>query len=416
MQDSAFGTDYHAPAGLLARRYRGAGKAAAARFAVQRFGFGGRCARMSVWFHGASDAQFDAAVGLVRDVIGGRGDLALVVTAPDAAAVEALRRRFPDDLALAAPCAKAGSIERFLARVRPCALVLLDDGGGLDPATLARLRASPLPIVAMGDGAGAAAAIGALSASLRELPPAVPAGALTGPAWQVPTLRDRVGQSRSWKAVAPLLMSRRIDRWERLRERLSRPRSVLCLGNGPSSEDSQLAAVPHDCLIRVNWRWRERGFLVQPDIVFVGDAATIHKAPPCIFGLWSVKLEHAMLLRHLVTHGPMAMEYFTVERLSPLAAEQRWPVRPSNGALAIVTAAALAPERLTIGGMDLFRHPDGRYPGEGRSRNEYSAAHKLETELAVIDLALRDLRGEVVILSGILRDHLERYRESARGG
>jgi hypothetical protein len=414
MQDRVTRTDYHAPFGPLVRRWRGAGKVAVARFAVQRFGFGGRCARMSVWFHGASDAQFDAVAGLVRDVMGGRGDLALVVTAPDAAAVEALRRRFPDDLALAAPCARAGSIGRFLARVRPCALVLLDDGRGLDPATLARLRASPLPIVAMGDGAGAAAAIGALSASLRDLPPTVPAGALVGPAWQVPTLRDRVGQSRPWKAVAPLLMLRRIDGWERLRERLSRPRCVLCLGNGPSSEDPRLATVRYDCLIRVNWRWRERGFLVRPDIVFVGDAATIHKVPPCIFGLWSVKLEHAMLLRHLVTHGPIAMEYFTVERFSPLAAEQRWPVRPSNGALAIVSAAALAPERLIIGGMDLFRHADGRYPGEGRSRNEYSTAHKLETELALIDLALRDFRGELVILSAILRDHLERYRESTR--
>jgi hypothetical protein len=188
---------------------------------------------MSVWFHGASDAQFDAVAGVVRDVMGGRGDLALVVTASDAAVVEALRRRFPDDLVLAAPRGKGGCIARFLARVRPCALVLLDDGRGLDPAALARLRASPLPIIAMGDGAGAAAAIGALSASLRDLPPAVPTGAPVGPAWQVPTLRDRVGQSRPWKAVAPLLMLRRINDSERLRERLSRPRSVLCLGNGP---------------------------------------------------------------------------------------------------------------------------------------------------------------------------------------
>jgi len=123
-----------------------------------------------------------------------------------------------------------------------------------------------------------------------------------------------------------------------------------------------------------------------------------------------VDIEHAMLLRHLVTRGPAAMEYFTVERL----VARRSPVRPSNGALAIVTAAALAPERLVIAGMDLFRHPDGRYPGDGRSRNEYATAHCLETELAIIDLALRDFRGDVVILSTILRDHLERYRESAR--
>jgi hypothetical protein len=412
MPDSTPRTDYHASAGPLARRRPGAGNAAAARFVVERLGFGGRRARMSVWFHGATAAQFDAAADLVRDVMGRRGDVALVVTAPDAAAVEALRRRFPDDLALAAPCARAGSSGRFLARVRPCALVLLDDGRSLDPATLAQLRAGSLPIVALGDRASAAA-IAALSASLRDLP-AAPAGAPVGPAWQLPTLRDRAGQSRAWQAAAPLFMRRRIDGWERLRERLSRPRSVLCLGNGPTSEDPRLAQVAHDCLIRVNWRWRERGFLDRPDIVFVGDAATIRKAPPCIFGLWSTTLEHAMLLRHLVTRGPGAMEYFTVGRHSPLAAEQRWPARPSNGALAIVTAAALAPERLIIAGIDLFRHPAGRYPGAARSRNDYATAHRLDVELALIDLALRDFRGEVVIVGDILREHLERHRESAR--
>jgi hypothetical protein len=121
-----------------------------------------------------------------------------------------------------------------------------------------------------------------------------------------------------------------------------------------------------------------------------------------------------MLLRRLATRGPGAMEYFTVERLSPLAAEGRWPARPSNGALAIVTAAALAPERLLIGGMDLFLHPEGRYPGEPDARNEYSPSHRLATELDIIDLALSQFRGEVVILSGILLDALARHRERAR--
>jgi hypothetical protein len=414
MPESASRADYHATAGALARPARRVGKAAAARFALQRLGFGGRSARMSVWFHGATAAQFDAAADVIRAVMGGRGDVALVVTAPDAAAVEALRRRFPDDLARAAPSARVGSSGRFLARVRPRALVLLDDGRSLAPATLAQLRAT-LPIVAAGDGtSAAAAAIAALSASLRDLPAVAPAGAPVGPAWQRPTLRDRAGRSRAWHAVAPLLMRRRIDDVEHLRERLAHPRTVLCLGNGPSAEDARLAQFGHDCLIRVNWRWRERGFLDRPDVVFVGDAATIRKAPPCIFGLWSAQLEHAMLLRHLVTRGPVAMEYFTVDRLSPLAAEARWPARPSNGALAIVTAAALAPERLVIGGMDLFRHPAGRYPGAPDARNEYATAHRLDVELVLIDLALRDFRGEVVILSAILRDHLERHREDAR--
>jgi len=382
---------------------------AGVRFGIERLGFGFRRARHSLWFHGANVESFGAAAPLFRDVLGHRRDVALVATSSDRAVLGALRRRFPDDIVRAAPCAAAGSVRRFLARVHPCALVLLEDGQALDEATLARLRESLLPVRALPDVEATEG-----RAALRKVLPSGPVGASVGPSWQVPTLRDRVGRSRAWAAVAPALMRRRIDDWQRLRERLSGPQTVLCLGNGPSSEDPRLASLEHDCLIRVNWRWRERRFLLQPDLVFVGDAATMYKAPPCIFAFGSVQHEHAMLLRRLVTRGPGAMEYITLERLSPEFAEDRWPARPSNGALAIVAAAALAPERLIIGGMDLYGHPGGRYPWAPEARNEYSAAHRIETELAIIDLALRDFRGELVILSEVLREHLDRHRERAR--
>ncbi len=73
--------------------------------------------------------------------------------------------------------------------------------------------------------------------------------------WRVPSLRDLGGRSRLWKTAARPLMTRRIDSWETLRERLGDPKSVLCLGNGPSSEDHRLESLAHDCLMRVNWRW-----------------------------------------------------------------------------------------------------------------------------------------------------------------
>jgi hypothetical protein len=235
-------------------------------------------------------------------------------------------------------------------------------------------------------------------------------------AWRVPSLRDTVGCSRAWKIAARPFMTRRIGSWAALRERLGEPRSVLCLGNGPSSEDPRLRHATHDCLMRVNWRWAQRGFLAQPDIVFVGDAATVHKVPPCIFGVWDTSNEYAVLLRHLVTHGLRRMEYFTMERLSPIAAPRAWAARPTNGALMVLAGAALQPERLIIGGMDLFLHRDGRYPGDVRSRNQYCHAHSRETDLAIIRQALEDYRGEVVILSDILRESLARHPELSHHG
>jgi hypothetical protein len=164
--------------------------------------------------------------------------------------------------------------------------------------------------------------------------------------------------------------------------------------------------------MRVNWRWLDRGMLTQPQVVFVGDAATIHRVPPCIFGLWNKPIESAMLLRHLVTQGPRRMEYITIERLSPLIGDRTWPARPSNGALMIVAAAGIAPERLIISGMDLFQHAAGRYPGDTVSTNAYTRVHHRDTDLALIDAALRDYTGELVILSDILREALARLRET----
>ncbi len=233
-------------------------------------------------------------------------------------------------------------------------------------------------------------------------------------AWLKGTLRDRVGQSRLWSTASRWWRTRRIDDWDALRRRLGCPRVVLCLGNGPSSEDPRLSELAHDCLIRVNWRWRKRGPLTRPDMVFVGDAATIYKVPKCVFGFWNRSIESAMLLRHLVTRGPGRMEYVTLERLSLLIGDRVWPARPTNGALMIVAAAGLLPQRLIISGMDPFRHPQGTYPGDTLTPNRYARAHSVDVDLAIIDLALRDYPGEVVILSDILRESLAQYRHERR--
>ncbi len=233
--------------------------------------------------------------------------------------------------------------------------------------------------------------------------------------WKVRTLRDRAGQSRVWRFVAPSFMKGRVDSWEDLSEQMGHPRSVLCLGNGPSSEDPRLADFAHDCLIRINWRWKHRGFLVNPQIVFVGDPVTVHKVDHAVFGLWNKSLEHGMLLRHLTRRGPVPMKYFTMERISPIVRDHTWPARPTNGALMIAAAAALHPERLIIGGIDLYLHPDGRYPGDLLGNNQYARTHSRDTDLAMIHSVLAQYRGELIILSDLLSSALNATREVLSG-
>lgn len=408
-------------------------------FVLERAGALLQRARTSIWVDGESPAQFDAALPLLQEVMRERPHVRLVLTSAVPVTVAYLRRAFPDDHASASPWNTTGAVRRFLVKLNP-RLVLLLDGGLLAARTRDALAARDLPLVDLALGGDAsvtsrsggrlprsangrvrrvvladrspAAAVRAADA-LRDLLPDSPALPRVRQAWRVASFRDRVGRSRLWARASALVSHRRIDDWAALRARLGAPRAVLVLGNGPSSEDRRLAAVEHDCLIRVNWRWRERGLLTEPDVVFVGDAATMTRIPSCIFGFWNAPLERGMLLRRLATRGPRPIEFVTIERLSPIIRDGAWHARPTNGALAVLTAAALQPERLTVAGIDLFRHPDGRYPGDVLARNDYSHVHAMDTDLAIMRLALRDYRGELIVLSDELRRELDPRRDVA---
>lgn len=225
--------------------------------------------------------------------------------------------------------------------------------------------------------------------------------------WRVATWRDRVGSSRLWGLACRPLTRRRVDSSSDLRDTLGRPRSILCVGNGPSSEDPCLAAIPHDCLMRVNWRWKTRGFLTSPHVVFVGDARTLSEVEGVVYGVWNRRMEQGLLLRHLLVRGPSLMRYFTMDRISPLIRDRDWPDRPTNGAMMVAAAAALAPERLVIAGIDLYRHAGGRYPGERLAVNAYARAHSAETDLAIIRTALSTYRGDLTVLGDPLKRAME---------
>ncbi len=362
--------------------------------------------KRSVWILGESPKAFEAADAFIQSVAVAVPHCRLVMMSSDPRTLDRLREKYVDDEALPLPPASEAVVGRYFRSLRPALIVILGPEGPLAGPLLERARANSVPVVVRSQMASDDSG---LLESLRISAPYEPP---VKQAWRVPTWRDRAGGSRLWRSCAAVLSGRRIDDWDALRRRLGDPRSVLCLGNGPSSEDPGLAGLDHDCLMRVNWRWKDGALFSDPDVVFVGDAATLHRLPPRVFGLWNIPLEYGMLLRYFVTHGPRRMEYFTMERISPLIRDRVWPARPSNGALMVAAAAALRPERLTIAGIDLFRHPDGRYPGDERSLNEYSRVHTRDVDVAIIELALRDYRGELVIFG----ETLPRALADARSG
>lgn len=254
---------------------------------------------------------------------------------------------------------------------------------------------------------------GATEKTYRAIEALIPKSADWRPAkqeWRVRARVDRLGHTAAGKALIGVWMRGRIAGWESLRTRLGHPRTILCLGNGPSSEDPRLRGVEHDCLFRVNWRWKQRGLLVQPDLVFVGDPRTFTQVSSCVFA-FEKEWETFMLVRRLTKWRFRTFDYFTVN-LTPSFIDQReWYARPTNGALMIVTAVSLQPERLIISGVDLYLHPNGRYPGDLRSCNQYSQVHDRKTELQVIRRALRTYRGEVVILSDSLRESVSELND-----
>ena len=241
---------------------------------------------------------------------------------------------------------------------------------------------------------------GLIESSLEKPSPQLPARNRLAP-----TFRDQIGQSRAWKLLAQPLTRRQIPDLDALRQRLGNPDTILCLGNGPSSEDPVVFEVQYDALFRVNHLWQQRGRLIHPDVVFVGTPETLKKVRPCIYGFSSVRKEYGMLLRNLWTSGPQPIEYCTVERLCNFQEYSRTD-KLSNGTLMVMVAAALRPKRLIIGGIDLYRHPDGRYPGDFHATNNYAPTHDRNIELDVITATLREFPNELVIIGDVLHQSL----------
>ncbi len=217
-----------------------------------------------------------------------------------------------------------------------------------------------------------------------------------------PSLAQRLGQ---WAGRQCLSLSgaRCLDSWGQVARALGHPQSILCLGNGPSSEDPVLAAYAGDCLFRVNWVWHGRQLLTRPRVVFTADPDLPPATSQALLA-FPTRRDANRILDLYRRSGRLPREgYCVIEELPSALNARSWSLRPTNGALMVAAAAALRPARLVIAGIDLYQHPAGKYPGATAEANDYDAIHSRENDLAAIAAALAQFDGEVVVIGDALR-------------
>jgi len=431
---------------------------------TQRFGFFRRTSKRTIWLHASEPRDFEAAEPLVTELAARYPRLPVQLLSGQPAILSWLELRHPADVVLPTPWALRFFVRRFLRSARPRLLILLGEASSLPRPILEGLRRREISIAlvdgrrtdglharlhfldricmrAAADakwleesgvpdervihtgaplGSGDDAGLRALQRTLDALEPLVrrdlPKGreARRGDAWGWRRRLVDTHAGQRWLERS----GDRLDSFDELRERLGCPRTLLCLGNGPSSEHPELRRVRFDALFRVNWRWLERGWLTHPDVVFTGDRTTLARVgSSCFFGFRTIDEEIRVFRRRFLRprRRPL-LRYFTYERLPGFLNERRWGARPTNGAVMLATAVELQPARLVIAGIDLFADPAGSYPGGSDVPNAYVPVHDRESELVIIQTALHRFRGEVEIFGDVLRERLGLPRRLASEG
>lgn len=213
-----------------------------------------------------------------------------------------------------------------------------------------------------------------------------------------PTAVAHGGEGRRPIILAKLFGLPEIGSIEALRARLGSPDTIVCLGNGPTSESPELSAYRDATLFRVNWTWRARGIMTDPDAVFTADPDLPPKGSKAVLVFPKSEGGRIVLRQHFLAGRRASNGFLMLDRLEPAIADFYAQEIPTNGALIIAVAAALRPSRLVIAGMDLYRHPEGRYPG-AEAVDGYARGHSAGCDLALIESVLAGFKGDAVILS-----------------
>jgi hypothetical protein len=427
-------------------------------------------ARRSIWIHAAKPEDFEAARPILRWFRDTVSADRFVLTSNNRPTNEWLMARFPSDHVMAPPWNLRPFVDRFFRQLNPLMILCIREGNSVGSVALDYARTLGIPLVVIDVAAplpphltASAAllcvrsseiaerlkAIGVVASrinvtgelcccddtpstrpadqsarlTIQALEPFVAAFPEPTKSWKMNPVRrnfrlHQFAQTRLGRAIAKNRSTRRLDSWEDLRSQLRNPKTILCLGNGPSSEDPRLFDIKYDALFRVNFRWLDRGVFTRPDMVFVGSPFTTSRVSSCVFGFRTIAWESEMMLRHLLLDLSLRrLVHFTYERVSPFLNDGAWSCAPTNGALMVATAVGLRPQRLILAGIDLFSDTRGRYPGDTVGENDYPQMHSRNVDVDVIARALADYRGETVIMNNVLRNELSaRVHSSAMAG
>jgi len=387
-------------------------------------------AERTLWIIGSTAAAFAGAAPVVECIKARFPRLGLIYTPRDPALVGWLRAHAPEATIARRPPALARLSARAIQRRNSRLVLLLDGVAPFEAALLrgARRRQVPVALLASGGAPRNGAPLGLLDLIERVVAPDDPSAAAEA---LIPLLRRDLkalrSERRRWHRATERLAVAAVDHpWARcvtgrraeriatlddLAACLRHPRTILCLGNGPSSEDPRLRGIAYDALFRVNHLWQERGFLTDPDVVFTGSTDTVRQIERPIVGVSMIRHEGRLLLTGLTRRSFRRFRFLTVERLGVLVPQASWGESvPTNGAFMLATAVALCPERIIVAGMDLFRHRGGAYPGDTSTPNAYTPRHEADLEERVLLATLSAHRGEVVIIGDVLRALWEAHR------
>lgn len=398
---------------------------------LARLGFIRRSDSRTFWIQGGEADDF-AGVGALMEALRERYprvEPVLVAPADRHLAFYALAATHPETRVVATPSAVAGAAPRMVRRLNPRLVVLLGAARDAEKPVIGAAQQRQVPVLRLGPAASGCAAEPGVEASLAADAELDRVLDVVAPLMQrdlKQSRSERSGRLHPYRLGMALLHSRpgkwladrrhhRIGCIADLRVALDRPGTILCLGNGPSSEDPRLQQLEFDCLFRVNDRWLDRGFLAKPDMVFTGDRGTVAKVRGAIFGFQDEAAANRLKLqRALGLTGP-SLQFVTVDTLGTFLDAMNLSVTPTNGSTMLATAVALAPERLILAGIDLFMDPRGSYPGDTETANAYTPRHDREVEIRIIERALEVFRGEVTIVSEVLNQTLGRQGAAERG-
>lgn len=383
--------------------------------ALGRYGLLAATGRTHLWIHGGDLAAFEHARPLLLALAHHEPRYRLLLTGEGSAADRRrIGHRFPGATVRPVPARLEYAARRFLVAHKVHGLVALDGASDLGPQVFALARWLRIPVVRVTDRPGlpprmpeealahvvvrdagrmvdlvaaglsparatlaaeAEAAALAISRALREWKDVgrrgAPTGLARGSRWLLSTALGRAALAARPERLADLCA---------LRRALPPLDTLVCLGNGPSSEDPRLGALAPAAVFRINWTWRGRGGLARPDVVFLGDPAYPRGVGRPILAFRTIDHELSVLRRRVLAPRPWRVRYFTMERFGLSILRPPSGPRPTNGAAMITVAAALGPARLVVAGVDLYAHPAGAYLDDAATANAYPVMHDRETD------------------------------------